>query len=113
MPVGALFFLGDTMKREDASPDYKGLALEAMDILSETRTNKQHRLRLREIIRDICSQFGETECELRHLEMAGLNGKDKIKLARLQGLHSQVANIQVCSECKEHFDTMLEEMKYI
>lgn len=97
----------------DSGPDYKELALEAMEILSNSRINKVHRERLREIIREICHQFGETSVELRSLEMAGLNGRDKMKLARLQSLHSRVVNIQVCPACKEHFDTVLEEMKYI
>jgi len=101
------------VKHEDASLDYKELALEGMEILSNPRINKQHRTRLREIIRDICSQFGETACELRSLEMAGLNGKDKIKLARLQSLHNRVVNIQVCPECKEQFDSLLEESRYL
>jgi hypothetical protein len=99
--------------KDDSRTDYKELALEAMEILSNPRINKGHKDRLREVIKDICRQFGDTATELRSLELAGLNGRDKMMLARLQSLHSRVVNIQVCSDCKEYFDTVLEETKYI
>jgi hypothetical protein len=98
---------------KEKTADYKELALEAMDILSNGRINKEHKLRLREIVRDICSQFGETATELRSLELAGLNGKDKAQYERLKGLHARVVNIQVCPECKNYFDSVLEDLRYL
>ena len=93
--------------------DYRELSLEAMEILSNSRLKKADRDRLREIIRAICKSHGDTDVELRTLELAGLNGRDKQKLARLQSLHARVVNVQVCSECKPYFETLLEEGKYV
>lgn len=111
--VGAFLFLEASVYSEEKTTDYKELALEAMELLSNSRVKKEHRGRLREIVREICHQFGETQLELRSLEMAGLNGRDKLKLARLQSMHGRVVNIQVCPDCKGQFDSLLEEMKYL
>jgi hypothetical protein len=88
---------------------HTGLALEAMDILSNGRINKVHKERLKEIIKAICEQVRDTRTELRALELAGLNGKDKRKLSKLEAFHGRVFNIQVCQQCKPYFEEIINE----
>lgn len=91
--------------------DHRRLREEATKLLSG-RVNKKEKARLKEIVEELADAFMDTKVELKSLEMAGLNGRDKAKLARLQSLHGRIINAQVCLDCKPYLDSMIEELRY-
>lgn len=91
--------------------DPRGLREEATKLLSG-RVNKKEKARLKEIVEELTDAFLDTRMELKSLEMAGLNGRDKAKLDKLQSLRGRIINAQVCLDCKPHLDSMIEELRY-
>jgi hypothetical protein len=89
------------------------LSLEAEDLLSAPKMSKANRARVKEIVETLSEALSETNLKLRELELAGLNIYHKRKLARLESLHGRLVNAQVCWGCKQHLDSILEELGYM
>lgn len=91
----------------------RSLSLEAEKLLSASKMKKDGKERVREIVEALSDALVETSMNLRMLELAGLDIRHKQKLERLEKLHGMLVNAQVCVGCKEHLDSLLEELRYM
>lgn len=91
--------------------DHRRLQEEADKLLSG-RMAKVDKERVKQIVADLVESLGDTKMDLKSLEMAGLNGRDKLKLSKLQSLHGRLINAQVCIKCKPYLDSMIEDLRY-
>lgn len=91
--------------------DHRRLQEEADKLLSG-RMAKADKDRVRNIVAELVEALVDTSVDLKTLEKAGLNGRDKVKLSRLQSLHGRIINAQVCLDCKPYLDSMIEDLRY-
>ena len=91
--------------------DHRRLQEEANALLSG-RMTKADKEKVKGIVADLVEDLVGTRVDLRSLEMAGLNGRDKAKLSRLQTIHGRIMNAQVCTKCKPYLDSVVEDLKY-
>ena len=63
--------------------------------------------------KELRGKLNELEKAYKELKSKGLDERHAVKLKRLEHLHGQLMNMQVCKECQKSLDSMLHEAKWV